>query len=117
LAIKRKNENMQPQTNKDKIRFIFRKYPETRYSRGLFFWRYLEEYYGAKFYITKEEFIKFFHQEFWGLERAVRDVLKEEEFKLPADKDQKRYEKASLFREQFKNGDREVIPQSPPKAP
>jgi hypothetical protein len=102
LATKRKNENVQPQTNKDKIRYIFRKYPETRYSRGLFFWRYLEEYHNVKFYITKEQFIKFFHQEFWGLERAVRDVLKEEEFKLPPEADQKRYEKENLFKEQYK---------------
>jgi len=92
---------MQSFTNKDKIRLIFRKYPETKFSRGLFFWRYLEEFHKIQFYITKEQFIKFFEKEFWGLERAVRDVLKEEEFKLPPELDKKRYEKAAEFKKEY----------------
>jgi len=86
---------------KEKIRFIFRKYPETKFSRGLFFWRYLEEFYKIKFYLTKKEFVQFFEKEFWNVERAVRDVLKEEEFKLPPELDKRRYEKANQFRLEY----------------
>ena len=88
-------------TNSEKIRLIFRKYPETKFSRGKFFWQYLSEFYGIGFFIKEGEFIKFFEGEFWGLERAVRDILKEPEFQLTPEQNAKRYEKASQFKQQY----------------
>jgi len=89
------------QSNQDKIRYIFRKFPEVRYNRANFFWKYLEVYYSIKMYITENQFKDFFTNQFWGLERSVRDVLKEEEFRLPPENDSKRYEKASEFRNNY----------------
>ena len=84
--------------NSDKIKYILRKYPETKFNRADFFWKYLEEFYEVKFYITKPQF-KAFWQDFSGVERKLRDILKEEpEFKLPAEQDAQRYSKSSDFR-------------------
>lgn len=76
----------------DKIRLILRKYPDTKFSRARFFWKYMEEYHEVKFYITREQFNEFWKEEA-SLERKLRDCLKEKEFALPPKADAKRYEK------------------------
>ena len=84
-------------TNREICYHILRKYPEIRYNRADFFWKYLEEYHEVKFFITKKKFYEFM-TEFAGLERELREVLKENEFKLKPECDQKRYEKADKFK-------------------
>jgi len=44
----------------------------------------------------KEQLMSFF-KDFAGIERSIRDILHEEEFKLPAEQEAKRYEKESEF--------------------
>ena len=92
-----------PLTNKEKCQYILRKEPRTKFNRAKFFWRYIMifvlEYEMPS--ITFSQFESFW-KNFAGMERSLRDVLKEPEFKLPPSNDSKRYEKSSLFRENAK---------------
>ena len=85
----------------DRIRYILRKHPETKYNRAEFFWRYLEEFRGVRVMLLKKDFLAFWKEEA-TLERTLRKVLKEPEFKIKPELDQKRYEKASQFRKSWK---------------
>lgn len=89
-------------TNKEKVRFILRKYKNTKFNRGDFFIACLREFYGmpmmTRFY--EKEFKEFF-KDFASLERALRDCLKESEFALPKELDAKRYEKGAEFRQTY----------------
>ena len=89
-------------TNAEKVRFIFRKFPETKFNRANFFWQYLEEFYKVQFYITETQFKEFYSNEFWGLERSVRDILKEKEFQLSPELEAKRFQKEKEFLENYK---------------
>jgi len=89
-------------TLEEKIKYILHKRPATKYNRAEFMWTYLEEFHGAKVYILKKQFLKFLEEEA-GLERKLRDVLKEEEFKPEPEQDQKRYEKAAELKKEYKN--------------
>ncbi len=86
----------------DKIRHTFRKHPECRFNRALTYW-----YIGADHYefienmAIKEDLIMFF-RDFAGLERSVREILKEDEFKLPIEQEAKRLEKAKTYKEKYK---------------
>ena len=93
-------------TNKETITYLFRKFPETKFSRSELMWKYLETYKGVKFgHITKQEFKDFFSGEFWGLERTAREMLKDPEFKLKPEIDKKRYEKEQEFVGEIKQYD------------
>ena len=85
----------------DRIRLILRKYPETKFDRAEFFWRYMEEYHGVTIYALKKQF-----KEFWKTEatteRILREILKEKEFQLPPKQEQLRYSKASEFQQEYK---------------
>ena len=87
-------------TNEEKCRHILRKYPSTKFDRASFFWVYMGEYHNVKFYILPDQW-KEFWKDFSGVERSLREVLKEEEFKLPPELDQKRYEKKAQFQKQY----------------
>jgi len=87
-------------TNQDKVKLILRKYPQTKYSRADFMWKYLGEFHGTKLVILKDVFFEFW-QEFSGLERTLREVLKSEEFKPKPEQDSLRYKKASEFRQNY----------------
>lgn len=90
---------------KDQIRHILRKYPETKFNRGEFMWEYCREYLGINIGLSREQFLEFWIQEA-GLERALRFVLLEEEFKLESKADSKRYEKAAQFKRWHKHLDK-----------
>lgn len=85
-------------TNQEKIRHILRKHKDTKFNRADFFIKYMEEYLDVAFYITYPQFRAFWKEEA-ALERSLRDILKENEFKLPPEQDSLRYQKANLFRE------------------
>jgi len=82
---------------KDQIRHILRKHPETKFSRGMFMWEWCREYLGISIGLSKSQFLEFWTQEA-GLERALREVIKEPEFKLEPKADSKRYERAAAFK-------------------
>ena len=84
-----------------RIKYILRKYPECKFDRAEFFWKYLETYHEATNYVMKKQFKEFWREEA-GLERTLRNVLKEPEFSLPAEQDMKRYEKASVLKKEFR---------------
>ena len=84
-------------TDKDQIRYIFRKHPETKFNRGEFMWAFCQEYLGINIGLSKSQFLEFWTKEA-GLERALRDVLKETEFKLDPKADSKRYERQADFK-------------------
>ena len=90
-------------TNQEKCQYILRKHPETKFNRANFFWKYIEIFIIKQEapFITSAQF-QVFWKSFAGVERSLRDVLKEKEFKLPPKLDAKRYEKASLFRKNAK---------------
>ena len=88
----------------EKIRYILRKYPKTKYSRGLFTWKYAETFYGVKVYALKRQWIDFF-KEYSSIERAYREVLKTEEFSLPPTLDAHRYKRSAEFKKDYKNED------------
>lgn len=79
-------------TNKEKWQYLFRKDMGLRFRRADAYWAFGETFYDFKIYALKEQLIKFF-QDWAGIERALRDVLKEPEFALPPEVDKKRYEK------------------------
>ena len=86
-------------TNQEKVKLILNKFPETKFNRADFFLRYIQEFFNEGkelFYITKKEF-RAFWEDFPGVERTLRDILKEPKFKLPPENDQKRYEKEQEF--------------------
>ena len=98
-------------TNHDKCRYILRKHPGCAKNRARFFWRYI------MLFIIKAEMPSVTYNDFelfWngneemrvprmtGIERALRDVLNEEEFKLPIKNDARRQELSSKFRMEFK---------------
>ena len=89
-------------TNREKAQLILRKYPESRFNRASFMWRFLEEFCGVRVVASRTQF-----EEFWkvepALERTLRDLLKEDEFKPEAKQDSKRYEKETLFKEWHNN--------------
>lgn len=89
-------------TNKDQIRHILRKHPETKFNRGEFMWAWCREYLDINIGLSKGQFLEFWTQEA-GLERALRDVLKETEFKLPVKADSKRYERQADFKRWHKH--------------
>ena len=86
----------------DKIKYILRKYPETKFNRSEFMWKYLEEYHEATIYVMKKQFKEFWREEA-SLERILRNVLREPEFTLPPEQDLKRYEKAAVLKKEFKS--------------
>ena len=85
-------------TTEEQAKLIMRKYPATRYKTSTFMKEWMREFIGVDFYITFTQF-----DEFWKfeatLERVRRKLLKEEEFKLPPEIDQGRYNKASEMQE------------------
>ena len=89
-------------TIKENCQFILRKYPETKFNRAEFMWKYICEFYGAVVYILKDQFIEFWKDE-PSIERELRDLLKTDEFKLPVEQESKRYEKKTLFQQWYKN--------------
>lgn len=95
-------------TIEERIKHILRKYEDTKFSRARFFWKYLEEYHGVKFYITRQQFNEFW-KDFASVERKLRDVLKTPEFKLEPKADSKRYEKSANFKEQYAKKEKNVI--------
>ncbi len=89
-------------TNSEKIRFIFRKYSDSKFDRADFFWKYIIEFIiqtDAPF-ITKDQFYAFYRQ-FWGLEREVRNIIKEKEFVLPPENQAKIQELKSGFQKTY----------------
>ncbi len=86
---------------KEKIRLVLRKHPESRYSRGKFTWHYAEEFYGVKVYVLKHQWISFF-TDYSSIERAYREILKEDEFKLSPEMEAKRYERSAGFKNKYK---------------
>jgi hypothetical protein len=88
------------ETNKEKIEHILTKYPETKFSRAMFFQRFIQNYvigWEAP-YLMWDQFHRFWAEEA-SLERALRDVLKQTAFQLPPEADAKRYKKANEFKE------------------
>lgn len=85
-------------TIKERIKYTLRKYPDTKYNRAEFMLRYMGEFYGVAIYITFAQFKEFWADEA-GIERSLRECLKEDEFKLKPEQDQRRYKKASEFRQ------------------
>ena len=92
-----------PLTNQDKIRFIFRKHPETKFSRAEFWWKVVKTLYDIPEEL-KPKLIPFF-KDWSGIDRALRFVLKEKEFQLPPENEARRYEKASQMREKYRSED------------
>jgi len=90
------------QTIKERCRYILRKYPETKYDRGRFMWQWLTEYHEAIVYVMRHQFLAFWKDEA-GIERSLRDVLKEKEFELKPEQNSKRYERQAEFKEEYKN--------------
>jgi len=77
---------------------ILRKYPESRYNRGKFMYYWCQEFLEVgEFGITKSKFLEFWEHEA-ALERTLRDLLKEPEFKLQPEQEAKRREKQAEFR-------------------
>ncbi len=85
---------------KSKVKLILRKHQETKFNRGRFMWAWLEEFYGANVGVTRLEFLEFWEHEA-SIERALRDVLKENEFKLSPEQDARRYEKSANMKEKY----------------
>lgn len=83
-------------TAHEKCRLILRKYPEAKYNRSDFWWKCFCEFYGAKFYLTEGQWREAY-KDFQAIDRALRDVLKEPNFKLEPEADQKRYQKEAEF--------------------
>jgi len=92
-------------TIEEKIKYVLRKYPATKFSRAEFMWKYCETYYEVAVYMLKSQFLEFWKNEA-TIERKLRDVLREPEFKLKPKQDQKRYSKAATFKEQLKPPER-----------
>ena len=90
------------QTIAEKIRLVFRKYPSCRFHRSSTYWFIGREFYGFGEMEAGREPLMSFFKDFSALERSVRAILREEEFKLPPEADAKRLEKESQFREQYK---------------
>ncbi len=88
-------------TLKDNIRLTLRKHPHTRHSRGEFAWYYGVELNEFHYFATEIQFKTFF-QNWAGVERAYREILKEPEFLLPIKEEAKRYEKSAEFRAEYK---------------
>ena len=55
----------------DKIRYILRKFPDARFNRGEFMWRYCQTFLKVKDKLNKDKFMEFWKQEA-GLERQLR---------------------------------------------
>jgi len=91
-------------TQKEQIKYLLRRKPELKYNRGEFMWAWIEEAFGVNIGITRSQFLEFWTQEA-GVERALRDILKEDEFKLEPQADQRRYEKAAEIKQEFKPKD------------
>jgi len=89
---------------KDRIRLLLSKFPESRYNRGLFFWHYLEEYHGASVFVLKKQFLDFWKDEA-SIERTLRDILKEPEYKPEPKADIKRYEKSNDYKVKYQPKD------------
>ena len=89
-------------TIQDKIKFTFRKYPNCRFNRGLTYWFIgLNHYDFGEDNVSKIQLLAFF-KDFGAIERSVREVLKEKEFELPPEADNKRLIKANKYREEYK---------------
>lgn len=91
------------QTNKERITHILRKFPQAKYNRAFFFWKYIMEYV-VGYDMPSITYTQF--QQFWlsfaGIERSLRDLLRNDpEFKLKPKQDSKRYSKSNLFRETY----------------
>lgn len=84
-------------TFKEKVSLILLKWPETAFKRQDFFWKYLEEFCGVKYYITREQF-DLFWREFPSAERELREQLRG---RLPAEQDKNRYLKAEEMRKTY----------------
>lgn len=92
-------------TTENKIKYILRKHKHTRYNRADFMIAYLQEFYGVYLYITFSQF-----REFWAdeptIERKLRDILREPEFKPKPEQDAQRYKKASEFQQRLSPQDK-----------
>lgn len=87
-------------TIKEKIRYLLRKKPYLKFNRGEFFWAWFEEFAGADYHLSKNQWLMAF-TEFSAVERALRDILKEPEFKLPPEAEAQRYFKATKFKKEY----------------
>ena len=96
-------------TYKAKCRYLLKKYPHTKYSRASFMWQFIQEFvvkgedycYNPLGKIDREQFFRFF-KHFSSVERALRYVLKEDNFRLKKKEDRVRYRKASEFQREYK---------------
>lgn len=80
----------------EKIRYLLRKNPRVKFNRGEFWWAWFEEFGEVKVVMGKSQWLEIY-KDFSAVDRALRDVLKEPEFKLPPDADAKRYEREKEF--------------------
>lgn len=81
---------------KERVKNILDKYPKSKNNRGEFMWHYMEEYHGAKIYAMKSQFLSFWQEEA-TVERELRDFLKQPEYSLSEDNEEKRMNKADRF--------------------
>ena len=88
-------------TFEDKWRLVFRKHPEVRYNRAKAYYAFGEEFYNFNVFATKAQIIDFF-TDFSAIERKIRNVLLEDEFKLTDEQNANRYQKSAEFREENK---------------
>ena len=86
---------------KEQIKYILRKHPATKFNRGEFMWAYCQEYLGINIGLSREQFLEFWKDEA-TIERSLRELLKDTEFKLEPQADQRRYEKAAEMKQEFK---------------
>jgi len=91
-------------TQKEQIKYLLRKKPELKYNRGEFMWAWIEEMFGVNIGITRSQFLEFWENEA-TIERSLRELLKDPEFRLEPQADQRRYEKAAEIKQEFKPKD------------
>jgi len=88
-------------TQKEQIKYLLRRKPELKYNRGEFMWAWIEEMFGVNIGITRSQFLEFWKCEA-GLERELRNCLKDPEFKLEPENDARLQELKSEFKQEFR---------------
>jgi len=84
-------------TIKENIRYLLRKNPRLKFNRAEFCWEYFKTFMGVVGGITRESWFEIYPQ--WqSIDRAIREILQEPEFKLPIEQDARRYEKMKEFK-------------------
>ena len=86
---------------KEQIKYILRKHPATKFNRGEFMWAYCREYLGINIGLSREQFLEFWKVEA-GLERELRNCLKDPEFRLEPENDARLQELKSEFKQEFR---------------